>query len=431
MPSPNKGESQSDFISRCMSSDEARGDFPDAKQRAAFCYSQWRKKKNVDAGTEIEVIGDMAGNIQNLEIFGAGTHRAQTGTVTVTEDDLDQIVDAFNSLQGTSIVKPHMKLGHTDAQKWFGQKDGIPSLGWITRVWRSGTKLLADVSDVPDALLDMIKSKRFHNVSAEVFWDAPIEHNGRRFPRVLSAVALLGVEMPAVKDLAGLASALFQAGPMHQFSEADAVAIEATTEESIMPPKKDDGTAPEPIYTQEQHDNLVEAAVAKAVKEAEAKFAEQTEGSKKELEVMTKRAEDAEAEITKVKAEATNQQATTLVDAAIKDGKLLPKQRDFAIAALTATDTKVKFGEKGEEKSMPEIFKDFLEAQGKVIDTSEKGDGSNKQVQFSTAAEEVDYKAKQFMKEKQPADKQDYAAALDAVLAADTELNDRYAAGQA
>lgn len=370
----------------------------------------------------------MAGTIQNLEIFATGTHRAQTGTVVVSDEDLDKIVDAFNSLQGSNIVRPHLKLGHTDAQKWFGQKDGIPSLGWITKVWREGRKLLANVTDIPDVLIDMIKSNRFHNVSAEVFWDAPIEHEGRNFSRVLSAVALLGVEMPAVKDLAGLASALFQAGPIHQFS-GDSIAIEATIEEPIMPPEKKDDVVL--LYSQEQHDNLVEAAVAKAVKDAEAKFADDTTGLKKELEVVTQRAEQAEGEITRVKAEAAAQQATTLVDQAIKDGKLLPKQKEFAIAALTATDTKVKFGEKGEEKSMPELFKDFLEASGKVIDTSEKGDGTTKQVEFSTVAEEVDHKVKAFMAEKQEAGKKDYGSALDAILASDPELATKYAESQA
>jgi len=369
----------------------------------------------------------MPGSIQNLEIFGAGSHSAQTGRVTVSESDLDQIVDAFNSLNGTNIVKPHLKLGHTDAQNWFGQKDGIPSLGWITRVWRQGTKLLADINDVPDSLLDMIRSKRFHNVSAEVFWDAPIEHEGRRFSRVLSAVAILGVEMPAVKDLAGLANAMFQAGPIHQFSDGAAIELQATTEKDDPMPDPVKDTKPA-IFSQEQHESLVEAAVANAVKEAEAKFAEDTVGIQKELEVANARADQAEAEITKVAAAAAAEQATTLVDQAIKDGKMLPKQRDFALAALTATDTKVKFGEKGEEKSMPALFKEFLEASGKVVDTSEQGDGSNKTIEYSTVAEELDAKVKATV----ASDKDmDYAKAFDHVLASDADLRTRYAESQA
>ena len=44
MPSPREGESQSGFVSRCMSSKEAQNSFPDQKQRTAFCHSQWENK---------------------------------------------------------------------------------------------------------------------------------------------------------------------------------------------------------------------------------------------------------------------------------------------------------------------------------------------------------------------------------------------------
>jgi hypothetical protein len=41
MPSPKDGEKRKDFIYRCMSSQESINTFPDSRQRAAFCYSQW------------------------------------------------------------------------------------------------------------------------------------------------------------------------------------------------------------------------------------------------------------------------------------------------------------------------------------------------------------------------------------------------------
>ena len=44
MPSPRKGEKEKDYISRCMSSEEAKRDFPDSKQRVAFCNSKWENK---------------------------------------------------------------------------------------------------------------------------------------------------------------------------------------------------------------------------------------------------------------------------------------------------------------------------------------------------------------------------------------------------
>ena len=45
MPTPNPGESEQDFVSRCMANDVMNKDYPDQKQRAAVCYSQHRRKK--------------------------------------------------------------------------------------------------------------------------------------------------------------------------------------------------------------------------------------------------------------------------------------------------------------------------------------------------------------------------------------------------
>lgn len=45
LPKPNKGESKDKFISRCMGSSTMNSEFPDQKQRAAVCYSQWKGKK--------------------------------------------------------------------------------------------------------------------------------------------------------------------------------------------------------------------------------------------------------------------------------------------------------------------------------------------------------------------------------------------------
>jgi hypothetical protein len=42
---PKKSEKQGDFVSRCMGDETMNKDFPDQKQRAAVCYSQFKKAK--------------------------------------------------------------------------------------------------------------------------------------------------------------------------------------------------------------------------------------------------------------------------------------------------------------------------------------------------------------------------------------------------
>lgn len=41
MPSPSEGESQKEFVSRCMDDSKAKGDFPDSEQRYAFCINTY------------------------------------------------------------------------------------------------------------------------------------------------------------------------------------------------------------------------------------------------------------------------------------------------------------------------------------------------------------------------------------------------------
>jgi len=44
MPTPNANENREEFLDRCMADDEANTDFPDNRQRYAFCNSVWSDK---------------------------------------------------------------------------------------------------------------------------------------------------------------------------------------------------------------------------------------------------------------------------------------------------------------------------------------------------------------------------------------------------
>jgi hypothetical protein len=45
LPSPRKQETKGEFMTRCMTQLADKGEFKDAKQRAAVCYSQVTRKK--------------------------------------------------------------------------------------------------------------------------------------------------------------------------------------------------------------------------------------------------------------------------------------------------------------------------------------------------------------------------------------------------
>ena len=45
LPTPNKKEKKSEFMTRCMTQLADKGEFKDAKQRAAVCYKQLSRPK--------------------------------------------------------------------------------------------------------------------------------------------------------------------------------------------------------------------------------------------------------------------------------------------------------------------------------------------------------------------------------------------------
>jgi len=130
--------------------------------------------------------------INGVEIFASGTFNGDT----YSDEDLDGMVSAFNENQKT--LKPFLKLGHNNGQKLLAN-DGLPAAGWIGALKRIGNKLVADFIDIPRSIFELLKNKAFRNVSSEIYFD--IELNGKKYKHFLSAVALLGSDMPAVESL--------------------------------------------------------------------------------------------------------------------------------------------------------------------------------------------------------------------------------------
>jgi len=134
-------------------------------------------------------------SIQGVEIFSAGNWNGDD----YTENDLDEMVLAFNNTSQTS--RPALKLGHDDKQKIL-QNDGYPAAGWIGRLYRKGKKLLADFVDIPEKVYELITRGAYRNVSSEIYWNADV--NGMKYGKMLAGVALLGADMPAVSNLSDI-----------------------------------------------------------------------------------------------------------------------------------------------------------------------------------------------------------------------------------
>lgn len=152
----------------------------------------WKEhKKDFSIPTIAEKYGYLH-SLQGVEIFSSGTWNGDV----YQDDDLDQMVRAFNETRQT--FRPPVKLGHTDNQTLL-QQDGLPAAGWIGKIYRKGKKLLADLVDIPDKIYALLQNKAYAQVSCEIIWNANI--NGQKYPYLLSAIALLGADLPAVTNL--------------------------------------------------------------------------------------------------------------------------------------------------------------------------------------------------------------------------------------
>lgn len=130
-----------------------------------------------------------------LEIFQSGKWNGDV----YTEADLDAMIQAF----GRVGFQPVVKAGHADGQedeKRARQVFGAPALGYVERIYRQGTKLLADIKDMPKRFAELIRKGAYKRVSSEIYWNY-VDGGDKKWPRVLKAVAFLGADIPALTNL--------------------------------------------------------------------------------------------------------------------------------------------------------------------------------------------------------------------------------------
>ena len=167
--------------------------------------------KETDKNKQLETV-----DIPALEIFSEGKWNGDE----YSHGDLQAMVDAFPQVG----FEPTVKAGHAD-----GQEDekkarlvfGAPALGYAKRIWVDGKKLFAELKDIPKRFADLIKTKAFSRVSAEIYWNYKHEVDGKTYPRVLKSIAFLGADIPALTNLEAIES-LYQkneAGSLFAYDE--------------------------------------------------------------------------------------------------------------------------------------------------------------------------------------------------------------------
>lgn len=336
-------------------------------------------------------------DLKGVEIFATGTWRGNK-KITITASDLDAMIASFDALGGSvDGFRPPLVIGHT-------RTPGEMAFGWTQRIYRVGNKILADFADVPDYLLSAIQTKQYNSVSIEMY--PSLDYAGKTYQNVLSAIAVLGAELPAVKGLKPLSASLFSdAGPAEQLSKE------------------------EMMFTQEQVDALIAAAVTKATaefkeaNEADAeKFAADLATANASITAVTAAKDVAEAALAIFKAESQDRELGAFIDTAIAEGKVLPKQKPALLAMAKSMSGVIKFGDKDE--SPLDVLKSFISDAPVKVDFSEKG--SAKPDAAKTASLEVDRRAKAAQAAAGGATKLSYQDAVNKVFAEDNTLKLAY-----
>ena len=322
------------------------------------------------------------------EVFAVGDWKGDKyGT-----KDLDEIVKGFDETK--DALKPYVKLGHNDGQN-LAQKDGLPAVGWIENVRRQGKKLLVDIKNVPKKIYELIKTGAYKRVSSEIFFNLDI--NGKKYPKLLKAVAFLGGDTPAVTSLDDILALYTQelnfTTEVKNFREYSFSPEEAQKMDQLMQMMQKmmdelklqgEGDTPEAKvmsfvqklaqgYKQAQDANAAQSndVIVAQDKAKQAQLAQdaikQTNCSLEE-EIKTLKAENFS-----LKEEKTKIEVNTLLDKLTLEKKIIPAQRDFAYTLLmdlkqNPNIKKFKFGDK--EMGIEETFLTFVGQNNFSINTA-------------------------------------------------------------
>lgn len=154
--------------------------------------------------------------INNVEILATGKWSGSR-KAEVTLKDLEEMVQNFDK----KVVDPWITLDHNDGYtnkvKNFLK---VASLGWVSKLWTEGNKLMANFKEVPAQIAKLIDAGTLKKRSVEYYpSDTPYRVNGKDYKNLLTAVTFFGAGKPAVNSLADDFEVLMLANKSHAVLE--------------------------------------------------------------------------------------------------------------------------------------------------------------------------------------------------------------------
>ena len=303
--------------------------------------------------------------LENVEIFKVGRWKGDN----YTKEDLDEMIRAFEEVG--NLVKPYIKLGHDEDQKLL-QKDGYPAAGWITGLKRKGDSLLAKFSGLPEKIYFLIKNKAYGRMSSEIF--NKVIFGGKKYSKVVRAVALLGANTPAVETLDDF---------INLYTENLEYEIYTTDDyENI----KSENNIKEKVMDKEMNVEKYTNQIFELQSELK-KFTDEKKELESMIEKFTKENEDLKKFISDKEKENHEKEVEFFINDSLEKGKILPSQKEFLV--------KLSRDKEGFEQA-----KSFIENQPKIVEFS-KEKSEYKEIDKSKKSDDtmLDEKIKKYAKE--------------------------------
>jgi hypothetical protein len=333
---------------------------------------------------------DKQGKLIKQEIFSVGIWNGMKFEL----NDLKDIAKSFAALQ--EVIRVPLKLGHDDNQPLT---DGLPAIGWVESVTlneaKDPPKLEAEFRIISPEVIRAIELEMYQSVSIEL--DLGVTYKDSDFNFVLTGVALLGAQLPAVNNLNDIGKYFKRKESELTFSKAETLHFNFNNEDKTMSDEKLNNL-------QEQITKLTDG-IALSKEETE-KVNSENEKLKAKVAKFEKDAADSAYKAQRADIES---QLETLV----KQNKILPSVRetftkDISVENIDSKATAAKM-----------MFDSLISAKDKAVDSEENGQHQDFSRDTSEAADaQLHRVAKQAQLEK----KLSYTEAVEFALVSNPEL---------
>lgn len=361
IPEQRPGESDDDFMERCMGDAVMNKEYQDKKQRYKVCESKMRKNKMNFQKYDHKKNEDGSYDILQVPIFELGKHKG----FKYDEDWFKQTQDNMLEDEQHGHLPPVL-IGHNDGR---GEK---PAKGFFKNLALKGEQIIADITKIPKDMFEEIKDRAYPYRSVEV---VPKQNK-------ITALALLGGTEPyhhlpmleIFEDEKGkeILNMKFDEGEeqsfFEQFFEQFKDWFSHNKQDVNKPENKNEESEMADKFTKEDLDQAKKDAESKAEKQFKDQFKKQYGVTPKEMaDIRSKEKQKARAN--EIKTFCSNlKEKSFKIDQA--QHQIAPAVIDDFVQPFLNADEKVKFSDE-DEMDKTEAFKHIFNT---VLDKAAKAE---------------------------------------------------------